>query len=44
MIDLLEAKLIISRIRTQLLDLVGSLIADHPAGKRFCNREYPKNY
>lgn len=33
--DLLEAKLTISQIRTQLLDLAGSLIADHLAGKEF---------
>lgn len=33
--DLLEAKLTISRIKTQLLDLTGELIADESAGKNY---------
>jgi hypothetical protein len=33
--DVLEAKLTISRIKTQLLDLAGELIADESAGKDY---------
>ncbi|QIZ08480.1 hypothetical protein HFZ78_18670 [Priestia megaterium] len=33
--DLLEAKLTIGRIKTQLLDLAGELIADESAGKEY---------
>jgi hypothetical protein len=33
--DLLEAKLTISRIRTQLLDLSGLLICDHITDKEY---------
>ncbi|MBV7509690.1 hypothetical protein KW850_31795 [Bacillus sp. sid0103] len=33
--DVLEAKLTISRIKTQLLDLAGELIADQSAGKEY---------
>jgi hypothetical protein len=33
--DLLEAKLTIARIKTQLLDLTGELIADESAGKDY---------
>lgn len=32
---MLEAKLTISRIKTQLLDLAGELIADQSAGKEY---------
>jgi hypothetical protein len=35
MIDLLEAKLTIARIKTQLLDITGELIADDSAGKDY---------
>jgi hypothetical protein len=33
--DLLEAKLILSRIKTQLLDLAGGLISDDSTDKEF---------
>jgi hypothetical protein len=33
--DLLEAKLTIARIKTQILDLTGELISDDSAGKDY---------
>jgi hypothetical protein len=37
--ELLEAKLTISKIKTQLLDLAGELVADELTDKQVCNNK-----